>query len=150
LIYICPVFTSNSTIRNLGKIGDKIAVYPDEQAIKATNPGKFHVILASNSEIDTIRDVGLSVFEISDVEVKVIVGEDEENHEFDLDSLEEFDITQEPLTVEEPVEPKTVEIKTVKPEPETALPIPKKKRNKKTISIAPTDRPEYQGQYTAT
>jgi len=107
-------------IRNLEKIGDKIAVYPDEQAIKATNPGKFHVILASDSEIDIIRDVGLSVSEISDIEVKVIVGEDEENHEFDLDSLEEFEITQEPLTVEEPVGPKTlkpkaVESKTLKP-----------------------------------
>ncbi|MRG76940.1 MAG: chemotaxis protein CheA [ANME-2 cluster archaeon] len=134
----CKLKSAKATIviRNLEKIGDKIAVYPDEQAIKATNPGKFHVILASNSETDTIREVVLSVFEISDVEVKVIVGEDEENHEFDLDSLEEFDITQEPLTVEEPVEPKTVEIKTVKPEPETALPIPKKSETKKP-SISP-------------
>ncbi len=134
----CKLKSAKATIviRNLEKIGDKIAVYPDEQAIKATNPGKFHVILASNSETDTIKDVGLSVFEISDVEVKVIVGEDEENHEFDLDLLEEFDITQEPLTVEEPVEPKTVEIKTIKPEPETALPIPKKSETKKP-SISP-------------
>jgi two-component system chemotaxis sensor kinase CheA len=117
-------------IRNLEKIGDKIAVYPDKQAIKSTNPGKFHVILASNSETDTIREVGLSVSEISDVEIKVIGGEDEENNEFDLDSLEEFEITQEPLTVEEPAEPEMLE-----PEPETALTIPKKSETKKpTIS----------------
>ncbi len=139
----CKLKSAKATIviRNLEKIGDKIAVYPDEQAIKATNPGKFHVILASNSEIDTIREVGLSVSEISGVEIKVIGGEDEDNHEFDLDSLEEFEITEEPLTVEEPAEPKTVEsntveLKTVKPEPEAPLPIPRKSETTKA-SVSP-------------
>jgi two-component system chemotaxis sensor kinase CheA len=139
----CKLKSAKATIviRNLKKIGDKIAVYPDEQAIKATNPGKFHVILASNSEIDTIREVGLSVSEISGVEIKVIGGEDEDNHEFDLDSLEEFEITEEPLTVEEPAEPKTVEsntveLKTVKPEPEAPLPIPRKSETTKA-SVSP-------------
>ena len=139
----CKLKSAKATIviRNLETIGDKIAIYPDEQAIKATNPGKFHVILASNSETDTIREVGLSVSEISGVEIKVIGGEDEDNHEFDLDSLEEFEIIQEPLTVEEPAEQKTVEsntveLKTVKPEPEAALPIPKKIETTKT-SVSP-------------
>jgi two-component system chemotaxis sensor kinase CheA len=124
----CKLKSAKATIviRNLEKIGYKIAVYPEEQAIKATNPGKFHVILASNSETDTIREVGLSVSEISHVEVKLIGGIDEENHEFDLDSLEEFDITQEPLTIKEPVEPKTI-----KPEPETGIPIPQKNETQK-------------------
>ena len=146
----CKLKSAKATIviRNLEKIGDKIAVYPDEQAIKATNPGKFHVILASNSEIDTIREVGLSVSEISGVEIKVIGGEDEDNHEFDLDSLEEFEITEEPLTVEEPAEPKTAESvepepvkpKKVKPgpvEPETAFPIPEKIETKKPSPSPP-------------
>jgi len=119
----CKLKSAKATIviRNLEKIGDKIVIYPDEQAIKATNPGKFHVILASNSETDTIREVGLSVSEISDIEIKVMGSENEENNEFDLDSLEEFEITPEPLTVEEP---------------ETALPIPKKTETIKT-SVSP-------------
>ncbi|MDF1557151.1 MAG: chemotaxis protein CheA [ANME-2 cluster archaeon] len=97
----CGLKSAKATIviRNLEKFGDKIAVYPPETTIKETNPGTFHVILASNADRDILKESALAVSEISDVEVKIFEGEKEdETEEFDLDSLDIEEVAQESVT----------------------------------------------------
>jgi two-component system chemotaxis sensor kinase CheA len=109
-------------IRNLEKLGEKIAVYPAEEIIKIINPEKFHVILSSKAGADVLTKSALSVSEISDVRINLLGdsgNEIDENAEFDIGSFEKPEIVKEDSSHEEAREhPEPVE-KTLKKSQQT-------------------------------